>query len=154
MKKHKIKFSIWGGISIAHSYLYIGDFFANREFFSLFTFHFFTFDLRSTSVATLQRHQASLCLCSRCSIGSLLTFGRPLSPLCKAHASMALLSLLHRFTFHFLFAVQLAWQHAKLFLEALGEIGGGGEAYGIGYLGDCLVGGPQKGVGTQETLLA
>ena len=31
---------------------------------------------------------------------SLLTFGRPLSRLCKAHASMALLSLLHRFTFY------------------------------------------------------
>ena len=125
MKKHKIKFSIWGGISIAHSYLYIGDFFAMQD---IFHFSLFTF--------------------------SLLTFGRPLSPLGKAHASMALLSLLHRFTFHFLFAVQLAWQHAKLFLEALGEIGGGREVYGIGYLGDCLVGGPQKGVGTQETLLA
>ena len=97
VKKHKIKFSIWGGISIAHSYLYIGDFFANREFFHFSLFHFFTFDLRSTSVATWQRHQASLCLCSRCSIGSLLTFGRPLSRLGKAHASMAFFSLTRTF---------------------------------------------------------
>ena len=48
---------------------------------TIFHFSLFTFDLRSTSLATRQRHQASLCLCSRCSIGSLLTFGRPLSRL-------------------------------------------------------------------------
>jgi len=123
VKKHKIKFSIWGGISIAHSYLYIGDFFAMQDIFHFSLFHFFTFDLRSTSVASRQSSR-------------------------KHGFALAAPSV------HFLFAVQLAWQHAKLFLEALGEIGGGGEAYGIGYLGDCLVGGPQKGVGTLETLLA
>lgn len=54
----------------------------------------------------------------------------------------------------FLFAVQLAWQDAKFFLEALGEIGWGGKSYGIGYLGNTLVCGLQKCIGTLETLLA
>ena len=60
MKKHKIKFSIWGGISIAHSYLYIGDFFANREFFH---FSLFTFSLMRLAAQPIV--QATTVICDR-----------------------------------------------------------------------------------------